>query len=86
MVKAGDSYLFMTVTYYFTGRVSQVFPTTVVIDDAARVLDTGADLKHCLTAGVVAQHEFVGDGVVLPWPCIALPWRHALPGATKRSK
>lgn len=78
----GQKYLFMTVTHYFTGEIAEVTPGQFTINKAAWIPNTGR-LSECIQKGTVQECEPVGDGVVIPRPCIAIPWHHALPLTVK---
>jgi hypothetical protein len=77
------SYLFMTVTHYFTGKIVVISPTEITLNTCAWIPDTGR-LNECIANGTFAECEPVGDGVVIPRNgTFAFPWKHKLPTAVK---
>lgn len=86
-MEIGETYLFMTLTYYWTGRVVAISPAEVLIDDAAQVFDTG-ELENCLTKWEVALCQVVPSGVIVSVPrsgTTTITWSGPLPRKTKRS-
>jgi len=81
----GSSVLIRTVTHYYTGRVKQVTPLWIVIEDAAWIADT-ARFADALLKGTLNEVEPYPNGPVY----IAIgavvdicEWRHALPREQK---
>jgi hypothetical protein len=79
-MKVGDKFLFMYVTHYFTGRVVEITPSEVVIDNAAWIPDTG-QFNECIKDGTVAHCQPCPNDVQvrIPRPCITVQWIHNLP-------
>jgi len=85
-VEVGQAYLFMTLTFYWTGRIVSMSPSEIVIEDAAQVFDTG-ELEQCLTSWTVKLCQAVPDGirVSIPRPqTVGLQWKGTLPRRSRR--
>lgn len=85
LLSKGASIFVRTVTHYYTGRVKQVTPLWIVIEDAAWIADT-ARFADALLKGALSEVEPYPDGPVY----IAIgavvdicEWKHALPRAQK---
>lgn len=80
--KAGQKYLIRTVTMCWTGRVSHVTESEIVLEDAAWVADTGR-YSDAVANGFSSEAEIepveglvaVGRGAIVD----AVEWRHELP-------
>jgi hypothetical protein len=85
-MEVGQSYLFLTLTFYWTGRIVALSPTEIVIEDAAQVFDTG-ELEQALTKWTVNLCQALPDKVraVIPRQgTVALAWKGTLPRKSKR--
>lgn len=85
-MEIGNSYLFLTLSFYWTGRIVALTPTEIVIEEAAQVFDTG-ELEKSLTAGTVNLCQAIPDGVKVTLPragTTALTWKHPLIRKSKR--
>jgi hypothetical protein len=60
----GKSYAIRTVTHYYTGRLSQITDTDIVLEDAAWIADTGR------WAGFLVNPEFANEVEPFPGPAI----------------
>ena len=80
----GKSYLIRTVTLYYTGRLTSVTETDLLLDDAAWIADTGR-FHTALKTGSFNEVEPFVNSVVVPRGCIvdATAWPHALPREQK---
>ena len=76
----GEQYLIRTVTMTYTGRVTAVSPTEVVLADAAWIADTGR-FATALIMGTLAEVEPYPDEVIVSRAAIvdAAVWKHPLP-------
>lgn len=83
-LKRGADYLIRTVTMYYTGKVVDVTPTSILLADAAWIPDTGR-YHECLNTGKLAVIEPYPDTVVVGSGGFidAAPWTHALPRNAK---
>ena len=82
--KAGEAYLFRTVTHIEVGRVKEVKGQFVILEDASWIADTGR-YHDCLRDGSFSEVE--------PYPLYTgvntqslinfAPWPHALPTEQK---
>ena len=80
----GRKYLIRTVTLYYTGRITSITGSDLVLSDAAWIADTGR-FNDCLKNGELNEVEpFVSD-VILPRSGIidATIWDHELPRVQK---
>ena len=80
----GKCYLIRTVTMYYTGRLSRITETDLVLEDAAWIADTGR-FATALKTGSLNEVEPFGDPVILPRGAIvdATIWAHPLPREQK---
>ena len=80
----GECYLIRTVTLYYTGRVTSITDSDLVLSDAAWIADTGR-FAEALKSGTLNEVEPFIDPVIVPRGVIidATKWGHALPRATK---
>jgi hypothetical protein len=62
--KIGANYFIRTVTHHYTGKLSQVFPTELVLTDAAWIADDGR-FADALKSGEFAEVEPYPDGEVI---------------------
>jgi hypothetical protein len=77
MLEVGKAYLFMTMTFYWTGKLVDVKPADLTITDAAQVFDLG-ELENAINTGDVNICQAVPKGVnvtlsrngttVVEWP------------------
>ncbi len=80
----GNAVFIRTVTLYYTGRVAEVTPESVVLTDAAWIADTGR-FSTALATGALGEVEpfpgavEIGRGAIVD----ATHWKHALPRAVK---
>ena len=58
----GENYFIRTVTHHLTGKLVEVFPTELVLVDAAWIADDGR-LMDALKTGVFGEVEPYPDGV-----------------------
>lgn len=82
--KVGTAYLIRTVTNYWTGRVVDVHPDTLVLEDAAWVSDTGR-YHQAVATGSLSEVEPVSRAVIVGRGSIvdATEWPFALPKDAK---
>lgn len=76
-METGKNYLFMTVTFYWTGKLVHVAPADLTITDAAQVFDLG-ELENALTKGEARLYQAVPSNInvtiprngttVIDWP------------------
>lgn len=80
----GEKYLIRTVTMHFTGRVTAVTDSDIVLEDAAWIAHTGR-FAEALATGKMEEIEpypdrtCVARGVIVDFAV----WRHDLPRSTK---
>ena len=80
----GTKYLIRTVTMYYTGKLTAVTDTDLVLSCAAWIADTGR-FHDALKTGIVNEVEpFVHD-VIIPRAVVidATQWDHVLPEVQK---
>ena len=63
-IEVGQSYLFWTVTFFYTGRVARITANDLVLEDAAWVADTGR-LNAALKAEKFAEVEPCPNPIIL---------------------
>lgn len=80
----GKKVLIRTVTNYWTGRVKRRIGSSLVLDDAAWIADTGR-FADAVKAGTLNEVEPVGNGVMVNLNAYVdiVPWRHKLPTEQK---
>lgn len=80
----GKSYMFVTVTKYYTGRLKAVTDKELVITDAAWIAHTDR-YNAALTTGVVRSVEPIPGTVVLNRGGLieVSEWNHVLPSVVK---
>lgn len=80
----GKAYLIRTVTMYYTGRISAITDTDLVLTTASWIADTGR-FSNALETGELSEVEPFIDEVIISRSAIidATQWRHDLPKATK---
>ncbi len=82
--KKGDAILIRTVTMYQVGRVQNIGPDSITLDDASWLADIGR-LGEALSTGKLNEVErapswaVVGRGAIVD----IYPWAHPLPKLTK---
>lgn len=64
MLKVGSTYAFKTLTFYYVGTVTALFPTHAALSNATEVYETGANSSFF--AGTIQTHERVPDGTLVP--------------------
>src|SRR5689334_13007515 len=63
-LEVGQNYLIRTVTHYYTGKVKHVSFTSIVLDDAAWIPDTGR-FSECLRSGNLQEVEpYPGECII----------------------
>ncbi|MBA2720759.1 MAG: hypothetical protein H0U52_16190 [Chloroflexi bacterium] len=85
-MEVGQNYLFMTMTFYWTGRVVAITPADITIDDAAQVFDTG-ELETTLKSGEVNICQAIPGGTLVTIPrngTTAIEWKPNLIRKSKR--
>jgi hypothetical protein len=82
--EVGKCYLIRTVTLYYTGRLTRVTETDLLLEDAAWIADTGR-FFNALRSGVLNEVEPFVDPVIVPRGAIvdATFWNHPLPREQK---
>jgi hypothetical protein len=83
--KIGQAYLIRTVTMIYTGRLLEVYPQELVIDEAAWIPETARWADTCKT-GEVRECEPYQDGKVIIGRSAILDvckWTHVLPRGQK---
>jgi hypothetical protein len=86
LIEVGKAYLFMTLTFYWTGRVVALSPAEISIEDAAQVFDIG-ELETALTKWTVNLCQALPDKVraVIPRQgTVSIDWKGTLPRKSKR--
>ncbi len=81
----GSKVLIRTVTFYFTGKITAVYPSEIVLTDAAWIADTGK-FEKALSTGSLENVEPIPQD-----PCIVgrnaiidcNVWKHELPREVK---
>ena len=83
-IKVGNKVLVRTVTLYHTGRIVEVTPTELVLEDAAWIADTGR-LNAALVGGTTNEVEPFPDPVAVSRGSIVdvTTWRGELPRSVK---
>jgi len=80
----GNAVFVRTVTLYYTGRVAEITPESVVLTDAAWIADTGR-FSEALRTGTLGEVEpfslpvEIGRGAIVD----VTTWPHALPREVK---
>jgi hypothetical protein len=82
MIEIGKSYLFHTHLGIWLGRVVQATHDEIELNQCSWVHQQGR-MGASVRDGLTKNHEFVGDGVVVPRNCIKVPWPHELPKEDK---
>ena len=80
----GKCYLLRTVTYFYTGRITSITDTDIVLEDAAWIADTGR-FHDALKTGIFHEVEpFVDHVIVLRGTIVdATVWKFDLPRVQK---
>ncbi len=83
-LKVGDAVLIRTVTFYYTGRITAITDTDIVLEDAAWIADTGR-FSTALQTGALGEVEPYPNGVTVFRSCVldVSPWGHKLPRDVK---
>jgi hypothetical protein len=83
--EVGKNYFIQTVTHYYTGKLVEVLPHELVLEDAAWIADTGR-FEQFIKEGTVNEVEpypagrlVLGRGSLIQ----AFQWTHALPRLQK---
>lgn len=82
LIKKDSTYLLHTPLGIWAGRVVEIEIDEVMLDQCSWIAQQGR-MGQCVSEGTYEECEFVGDGVIIPRPFIAVPWRHPLPTETK---
>jgi hypothetical protein len=79
-----NNVLIRTVTHYFTGKISEINPSHLVLENAAWIADTGR-FSDALTSGMLKEVEPFKDPVAIMIGGIidATTWSHDLPNKQK---
>lgn len=82
--EVGRKYLIRTVTLYYTGLLTSVTDTDLLLTDAAWIADTGR-FHTALASGTLSEVEPFIDPVIVPRSAIidATEWKHPLPRGQK---
>lgn len=65
MLKIGNRYSFKTMTFYYKGTVTALFPTHAVIANATEVFETGPNDDYY--RGQTKHEEPIPDGTMVPY-------------------
>jgi hypothetical protein len=78
--KVGDKWLFRSVTHIDVGRITEVYKTCLVIEDASWIADTGR-FHNCLKDGSFSEVEPYPTKAVVHFGALvnSAPWDHDLP-------
>ncbi|MCC6833042.1 MAG: hypothetical protein IT200_17045 [Thermoleophilia bacterium] len=86
LLEVGKTYLVMTLTHYYTGKVVESTPGRTVLEDPAWIPDTGR-LSEALATGKLNEVEPGPDGESLVLNTSHITngwmWNHALPRKVK---
>lgn len=82
--RIGQAYLIRTVTMAWTGRIVDVYPTELVLEDAAWIADTGR-YSQATSKDNLAEVEAVEGNVIIGRGSVidAIEWHSSLPRETK---
>ena len=82
--EVGKAYFIRSVTMYYTGRITRITDTDIILDDAAWIADTGR-FATALKTGVFNEVEPFVDPVIVQRGSIvdATAWSHLLPREQK---
>ncbi len=82
--KVGEKYLIRTVTFFYTGLLTNITDTDLLLSDAAWIADTGR-FHDCLKSGEMNEVEPFTSDVIVPRSAIidATIWNHHLPREQK---
>jgi hypothetical protein len=82
--EVGKAYFIRSVTMYYTGRITRITDTDIVLDEAAWIADTGR-FATALKTGVFNEIEPFIDPVIVQRGSIVdtTAWNHPLPRAQK---
>ena len=64
MIQVGKTYEFKTLSFYYIGTVTEIFPTHARINNVTQVFETGPNAEFY--RGHVKVHERMPDGVCVP--------------------
>jgi hypothetical protein len=83
-IKVGEKYIIRTVTLYFTGRVTAVTDSDIVLEDAAWIADAGR-WADTLETGKLNEVEPYPAGTIVARAGVidVTPWDHELPRSQK---
>jgi hypothetical protein len=83
-LRVGTKVFIRTVTFYYTGKITSITETDIILEDAAWIADTGRWSK-ALTEGVLSEVEPFSAPVVIMRDKISdvTEWSHALPRTVK---
>lgn len=82
--QVGTAYFIRTVTFYYVGKLKELFSGELILVDASWIPDTGR-YGDALKNGKFNEVERIPDFVIIPKSGIidAVPWAHELPKDTK---
>jgi hypothetical protein len=82
--EVGKNYFIRTVTMYYTGRITRISDTDIVLEDAAWIADTGR-FHNALKGGTLNEVEPFINPVIIPRGVVvdATIWDHELPRVQK---
>jgi hypothetical protein len=84
MMEAGQSVIVRTVTYHYTGRITEVTDKWITLDDAAWIADSGR-WADALRDGTLSEVEpYPGQVMISTGAVVDIsPWLHPLPRTQK---
>lgn len=80
----GTCYFIRSVTHYYTGRLTSITDSDIVLEDAAWIADTGR-FANAMETGELSEVEPFHNPVIILRGVIVdvTPWEHDLPRGTK---
>ena len=83
-LKIGEKVFIRTVTMHFTGQITAITESDIVLKDAAWIADSGR-FSHALSTGELNEVEPYPDGVIISRGGLIdiSPWNHKLPREIK---
>lgn len=83
-LKLGADVFIRTISMYYTGRIAEITPDSVILEDAAWIADTGR-FSNALKTGVLCEVEPYHAPVCVNRAHIldVTTWGHALPREVK---
>jgi hypothetical protein len=84
MMEPGRAVIIRTVTYHYTGRITEIKDGFVTLEDAAWIADSGR-WAAALTTGNLSEVEPFPGNVAVSLAAIVdvSPWMHQLPRETR---